>query len=252
LNVGEKLPDFLSRVIYPERCFHLNVGFFRTEPEWCRPRYRLGALCYRSRQQNGALQRFFLFARSRPDGRQWQFPSDFLQSLDIRHLHQDPLYGTDDSGISRTSTKIPAEFETDTRFVGLGKSHHNVARSHEHPRRAESTLQSMFQGKSPTQLYRDRIILKALDRGDRSAFTKGSISNARASRLTVDQDSTSTTNALLAPQVGTGQPYFLAKEVCQVNPRFDCLDNRLSIDREAKLSHHVVACLNARCITVIC
>ena len=83
-------------------------------------------------------------------------------------------------------------------------------------------------------LRRPRAWRKTLDGGDRRAVGLHREHQARADRLAVHQHGAGAAHAVLAADVGPGEPQLAAQEVAQQPPRFDVARARDAIDDESK------------------
>src|SRR4051812_30758872 len=150
---------------------------------------------------------------------------------------QHPTDRADDADITGAAAEVAAEFESNARFIGFGYARDDIARRHQHRRRAEAALQTMLLRKSSAQRRHDRVVVQALYGGDHGSVAHHGIRDARTRRLTVDQKGAGAAYPLLATQMRAGKIHLVAQKVREMRPRLDGLDHLSSVHSEADRFH---------------
>jgi hypothetical protein len=109
-----------------------------------------------------------------------------------------------DTSVTGAATKIAAHVSSNGVECQLFVSCNHVARGNEHARRAVTTLQSMFFGKSLAEGFHEGIVVESLDRLDVCSVTGNGIGDAGSTDFTIDQYGAGATDAVLASDMCPG------------------------------------------------
>src|SRR5438094_2860725 len=133
------------------------------------------------------------------------------------------LHRVDDVLVARAAAQVPAQRVADLRIAGGCVVAQERDERHEDARSAEAALQRVRLAESGLQ----RVELvraarrEALDGRQLSAVRLHRQHQAGAHRLAVEQHGAGAAHAVLAADVGAGEPQVLAQEVAQEEPRLD-------------------------------
>src|SRR5262249_7685941 len=92
-----------------------------------------------------------------------------LDRTDAAQLLPGSHNSADDAGITRAAANLTAELVSDRLGIRLGDPQQNVARHHQHSRRAKSTLQGVALVEMPAQNFHRRVVVQAFERLRRMA-----------------------------------------------------------------------------------
>src|SRR5437879_11463166 len=133
------------------------------------------------------------------------------------------LHRVDDVLVARAAAQVPAQRVTDLGFAGGCVVAQERDERHEDAGGAEAALQRVCLAEGALQ----RVELvraarrEALDRRERCAVRLHRKHQTGAHRLAVEQHGAGAAHAVLAADVGAGEPQVLAQEVAQEEPRLD-------------------------------
>src|SRR5436190_6929444 len=145
---------------------------------------------------------------------------------------QNTQHSTHDAAISRTTTQIPGHLLAYPRLVRFRKPQHDIARNHQHARRAIATLQGMLVRKSLSQIGHHRVLAETFDGPDGSAIAAASVGDAGACRRAVDLDGAGSAHAMLTADVRAGQHQLAAQQVDELLARLGQHLPRLAVHGE--------------------
>jgi hypothetical protein len=124
-------------------------------------------------------------------------------------------------------------------------------------RRAEATLQGVVLAEGLLQRRQIVIVGQAFDRDDLRTFRLHGEDQAGAHRGTIHQHGAGAANAMLAADVGAGQPQLVAQAIDQRHARLDLDADLLAVDLEFRHAwsqflplHLAAAALSARSVIV--
>src|SRR5439155_1467571 len=133
------------------------------------------------------------------------------------------LHRVDDVLVARAATQVPAQRVADLRIAGGCVVAQERDERHEDAGSAEAALQRVRLAES--RLQRVELVRaarrEALDGRQLSAVRLHREHQAGAHRLAVEQHGAGAAHAVLAADVGAGEPQVLAEEVAQAEPRLD-------------------------------
>src|SRR5436189_1402190 len=133
------------------------------------------------------------------------------------------LHRVDDVLVARAATQVPAQRVADLRIAGGCVVAQERDERHEDAGGAEAALQRVRLAES--RLQRVELVRaarrEALDGRQLSAVRLHREHQAGAHRLAVEQHGAGAAHAVLAADVGAGEPQVLAEEVAQEEPRLD-------------------------------
>ena len=129
----------------------------------------------------------------------------------------------DDILVTRTTTEIARESETDFLLSGARVFFQERQQRHEKTGRAKAALQGVGLLKGLLQRVQSArgSWLQALNGGDRCPVRLNRKKQARTNRLLIEKHGAGTANAVLATNVSAGQTQMLSKKIAQQEPRFN-------------------------------
>ena len=149
----------------------------------------------------------------------------------------DAFHSLGDPDIAGAATKIAAETQPDTPFVGLPKATNQIPGRDQHAGRAESALQCVFPVEGGAQLDCDLVVIQPLDGGDVRAAAGAGEGDARANGLAVDKQRAGPANPMLAPKMRSREVERFPQEVGEMQTGLDLHRNCAAVDAERKRHH---------------
>src|SRR5471032_2427097 len=107
----------------------------------------------------------------------------------------------DDANVARTSAQVSRELKSNSRFISVWKTLHDISRGNEHAGRTVAALQPVMNRERPAQTLHQIIVVEAFDRPNLLMITGHCERDAGAHRFTAYKDRTRATNAVLATEV---------------------------------------------------
>ena len=108
--------------------------------------------------------------------------------------------------VAGAAADVAGDRLADLRLVGAGSSRRNARRGHQDARRAEPALQGVVLAERLLQRVRSSPLGEALDGRDLGAVGLDGEHQARADRPAVDDHRAGAADAVLAAEVGPGEP----------------------------------------------
>ena len=127
---------------------------------------------------------------------------------------------------------IAGQHLADAVGVAVGLLAQQRMRGGDHARRAEAALQRVMLAERRLQRRQVVVVRQALDRDDLGAFGLHREHQAGAHRLAVDQHGAGAADAVLAADMGAGQPQMMAQAIGERQARLDLDLDRLAVDFE--------------------
>src|SRR5436190_10448406 len=142
------------------------------------------------------------------------------------------LHRVDNGLISGAATVIPGKMLADPLPVRLGLLCQEVLRGHQHSRRAIATLQRIAIAKHSLQVRDLTAVGQALDSLDRCAVQLNGQYQAGTNDVAIHAHRASSTKAVFATDMGSGQLEMFAQEIRQIESRENMRLDALAIDIE--------------------
>ena len=134
------------------------------------------------------------------------------------------------AGVSGASTQMPGEGFPHFLLRGIGIVRQQFSQTHENPRRAESTLQSVMVLKCLLQGFEAGGDAQSLDRFQASAIHLNRECQAGSGRAALYQHGAGSADSVFTTKMCSGQADFMPKEVGQRHAGFDIAGVSLAVD----------------------
>jgi hypothetical protein len=115
-------------------------------------------------------------------------------------------HGVDNRDIASAAAQIAGQHRADARLVGAGLVGQQCVRGGQHARRAEPALQCVMLAKRSLQWRQAVLLRQPFDRYNTASFRLDGEDQARAHSGPVDDHRAGSAHAVLAADVGAGQP----------------------------------------------
>jgi len=121
-----------------------------------------------------------------------------------------------DAVVAGAAAQVARQLKPHLAVVGAGQPQHDVARRHQHARRAVAALQRVLGRERQAQRCRHLVVLQPFDAAHLAPGAVGGVGDAGTRWLPVQQDRARAANPVLAAQVRAGEQQALAQEVGQM------------------------------------
>jgi hypothetical protein len=167
-------------------------------------------------------------------------------SLSMPHFIGGGFDRRHDVSVARASADLPAELFLDQLLAGLRVTPDDIARHHEHPRRAEAALYGMFFVEVTSDDIHRTIGARALDGFNLATVRHDGQDDAGSHCDTVHRNCAGTASAMFAAGMTAGQVEMLAQDVEQTFARLDLPGNRYAVHVQNDGVHDGLASAIAR------
>src|SRR6516165_48248 len=154
--------------------------------------------------------------------------------------------GLHDTRITGAAANLSAELVSDLRGIRSRDPQQNVARHHQHARRAKAALQRMIFVELPAQDFHCPVILQTFEGLYRLPLTHDRKTQTRACGFPIHGNRASAARPVLTPEMSGGEAKAVAQEIRESLPRLDIAGDLGAVQFQFQKDHRACISRTAR------